>query len=66
MRRYVNIMLTMLIGGLWHGANWTFVAWGGLHGMFLLVNHAWRSLRGERGDHCASGNGAHGLSPSFW
>ena len=48
MRRYVNIMLTMLIGGLWHGANWTFVAWGGLHGIFLLVNHAWRSLRGER------------------
>ena len=31
-RRYVNLMLTMLIGGLWHGANWTFVAWGGLHG----------------------------------
>jgi alginate O-acetyltransferase complex protein AlgI len=47
-RRYVNIMLTMLIGGLWHGANWTFVAWGGLHGIFLLVNHGWRSLRGER------------------
>ena len=47
-RRYVNIMLTMLIGGLWHGANWTFVAWGGLHGLFLLVNHGWRSLRGER------------------
>jgi alginate O-acetyltransferase complex protein AlgI len=47
-RHYVNIMLTMLIGGLWHGANWTFVAWGGLHGLFLLVNHAWRKLRGER------------------
>jgi len=47
-RRYVNIMLTMLIGGLWHGANWTFVAWGGLHGLFLMVNHAWRAVRGER------------------
>lgn len=47
-RRYANILLTMLIGGLWHGANWTFVAWGGLHGIFLLVNHAWRDLRGER------------------
>lgn len=47
-RRHVNIMLTMLIGGLWHGASWTFVAWGGLHGLFLLVNHAWRNLRGER------------------
>ena len=47
-RRYVNILLTMLIGGLWHGANWTFMAWGGLHGIYLLVNHAWRNLRGER------------------
>jgi alginate O-acetyltransferase complex protein AlgI len=42
-RRYVNLMLTMLLGGLWHGASWTFVAWGGLHGTYLLVNHAWRS-----------------------
>jgi hypothetical protein len=38
----------MLIGGLWHGANWTFVVWGGLHGLFLMVNHAWRAVRGER------------------
>ena len=37
-----NLMLTMLLGGLWHGANWTFVAWGGLHGVYLVVNHAWR------------------------
>ena len=48
LRRYTNIMLTMLIGGLWHGANWTFVAWGGLHGAFLLINHVWRELRGKR------------------
>lgn len=48
LRRYTNIMLTMLIGGLWHGANWTFVAWGGLHGAFLLINHVWREWRGER------------------
>jgi D-alanyl-lipoteichoic acid acyltransferase DltB (MBOAT superfamily) len=47
-RRYVNLMLTMLIGGLWHGANWTFLAWGGLHGLYLLANHAWLGLRGER------------------
>ena len=32
-------MLTMLIGGLWHGANWTFVIWGGLHGVSLAFNH---------------------------
>jgi alginate O-acetyltransferase complex protein AlgI len=43
-RRYINLMLTMLLGGLWHGAGWTFVLWGGLHGLFLMVNHAWRAL----------------------
>jgi len=42
LRRYVNLMAVMLVGGLWHGASWTFVLWGGLHGLFLLVNHAWR------------------------
>lgn len=36
-RTYVNLMLTMLLGGLWHGAAWTFVAWGALHGLYLLV-----------------------------
>ena len=34
-RTYINLMLTMLLGGLWHGANWTFVVWGGLHGLYL-------------------------------
>jgi D-alanyl-lipoteichoic acid acyltransferase DltB (MBOAT superfamily) len=42
--RYVNLMVTMLIGGAWHGANWTFVAWGGAHGAFLSINHFWNSL----------------------
>jgi alginate O-acetyltransferase complex protein AlgI len=36
-RTYINLMITMLLGGLWHGANWTFVVWGGLHGLFLAV-----------------------------
>ena len=40
-RRYVNLMITMLLGGLWHGAAWTFVAWGALHGTYLCINHAW-------------------------
>ncbi|MEM7167733.1 MAG: MBOAT family protein [Planctomycetota bacterium] len=48
-RRYVNLMITMLLGGLWHGAGWTFVAWGALHGFYLLVNHAWRSMRDRVG-----------------
>jgi D-alanyl-lipoteichoic acid acyltransferase DltB (MBOAT superfamily) len=41
-RRYANLMVTMLLGGLWHGAAWTFVIWGGLHGLYLVINHAWR------------------------
>jgi alginate O-acetyltransferase complex protein AlgI len=43
-RRYVNLMTTMLLGGLWHGAAWTFVLWGGLHGLYLCVNHAFRAV----------------------
>ena len=48
-RTYINLIIVMLLGGLWHGASWTFVAWGGLHGLYLLVNHAWRHIRGARG-----------------
>ncbi|MGH9648052.1 MAG: MBOAT family O-acyltransferase, partial [Bryobacteraceae bacterium] len=44
-RRYINLFVTMLLGGLWHGAGWTFVAWGALHGVYLMINHAWRALR---------------------
>lgn len=40
-RRYANLLITMLLGGLWHGANWTFVLWGGLHGVYLMINHGW-------------------------
>jgi len=43
-RRYGNLMATMLLGGLWHGAGWTFVVWGGLHGFYLVLNHAWQRL----------------------
>ncbi|HEY8565110.1 MAG TPA: MBOAT family protein [Beijerinckiaceae bacterium] len=43
-RRSLNLMTVMLLGGLWHGAGWTFVVWGGLHGLYLLVAHAWRGL----------------------
>ena len=48
-RRYVNLFVTMLLGGLWHGAGWTFVLWGGLHGLYLIVNHAWSGLRQRLG-----------------
>jgi D-alanyl-lipoteichoic acid acyltransferase DltB (MBOAT superfamily) len=45
-RRYGNLMITMLLGGLWHGAGWNFVFWGGLHGAYLCLNHAWSALAG--------------------
>jgi len=44
-RRYTNLLLTMLLGGLWHGAGWTFVLWGALHGIYLVINHGWREFR---------------------
>jgi alginate O-acetyltransferase complex protein AlgI len=43
-RRYTNLFVTMLLGGLWHGAGWTFIIWGGLHGTYLCINHGWRKL----------------------
>ena len=45
-RTYINLLVTAVLGGLWHGAGWTFVLWGGIHGIYLVVNHAWRRLRG--------------------
>jgi len=41
-RQILNIMATMLLSGLWHGAGWTYIIWGGLHGAFLVINHQWR------------------------
>lgn len=43
-RRYLNLLLTMVLGGLWHGAGWTFVIWGTLHGVYLCINHLWRKV----------------------
>jgi D-alanyl-lipoteichoic acid acyltransferase DltB (MBOAT superfamily) len=40
LRTYVNLFLTMLLGGLWHGASWTFLVWGGLHGLWLAIERA--------------------------
>ncbi len=44
LRRYINLFATMLLGGLWHGAGWTFVVWGALHGVYLTLNHLWREF----------------------
>jgi D-alanyl-lipoteichoic acid acyltransferase DltB (MBOAT superfamily) len=57
LQRNTNLMITMLLGGLWHGAGWNFVFWGGLHGFGLVVNHQWRSFRKSLG---------HDLKKSHW
>lgn len=44
-RQYCNLFITMLLAGLWHGAGWTFVIWGGLHGVALIINHLWHHLK---------------------
>jgi len=47
-RQSFNLIATLILGGLWHGANWTFIAWGAFNGVLLVVNHAWRSRRRKR------------------
>lgn len=54
LRVYINLFITMLLGGLWHGAGWTFIVWGALHGFYLVVNHFWRSLKERLGFNLAS------------
>jgi D-alanyl-lipoteichoic acid acyltransferase DltB (MBOAT superfamily) len=41
-RQLINISITMLLAGIWHGAGWNFAIWGGLHGFYLVINHIWR------------------------
>jgi D-alanyl-lipoteichoic acid acyltransferase DltB (MBOAT superfamily) len=41
LRTGIALMATMLLGGLWHGAGWQFIVWGGLHGLMLVINHLW-------------------------
>ncbi len=47
-RQYANLIITMLLGGLWHGASWNFVAWGGLHGVALALHKLWMQLTGQK------------------
>src|SRR3984893_13541765 len=60
-RRYINLMVTMLLGGLWHGAGWNFLVWGGLHGVYLGINHLWREWRGGNAHVPAAGWAAKGF-----
>ena len=54
-RTYLNLMVTMLLGGLWHGASLNFIVWGGLHGLALVVDKAWRAITGKAKDFSYSG-----------
>jgi alginate O-acetyltransferase complex protein AlgI len=47
-RTWINLNITMILGGLWHGASWTFVIWGAYHGLALSLHRAWVAWRGER------------------
>ena len=44
-RNAANLLVTMLVGGIWHGAGWTFILWGGLHGIALVINHRWSAAK---------------------
>ena len=52
---YRNLLLTMLLGGLWHGAGWTFVAWGLIHGVGLCVERFWRERHGTKPEESFTG-----------
>lgn len=47
LRKYLNILTTMFLGGLWHGAGWTYVLWGGTHGLGIVINHVFRERGGK-------------------
>ncbi len=47
-RQYINLMLVMLLGGLWHGASWSFMVWGGMHGVGLAVHKLWMESVGKK------------------
>jgi D-alanyl-lipoteichoic acid acyltransferase DltB (MBOAT superfamily) len=49
LRRHVNLMITMVLGGFWHGAGWGFVIWGAIHGACLVINHLWRRIAPRTG-----------------
>ena len=49
LRTYTNLMITFLLGGLWHGAGWTFVFWGFLHGFALVIHRIWQKLNIKMG-----------------
>ncbi len=59
-RQYINLIITMFLGGLWHGASWNFVLWGLFHGVALAFHKMWMMLTGRQ-----KGEKSHGLSRAF-
>ena len=64
-RTLLNLMLTMVLGGLWHGASWNFVIWGALHGIALIVHREWRRWREPAATESPLGH-ALGVVATFW
>jgi D-alanyl-lipoteichoic acid acyltransferase DltB (MBOAT superfamily) len=62
---YRNLMLTMVLGGLWHGASWNFVIWGALHGGALAVNRAWQRSRKETSARVPAATAYRGVDPQL-
>jgi len=58
-RRFMALFLTMFLGGLWHGAGWTFVVWGCLHGIYLMIHHGWRVRSQKQGKNPEKGSFLH-------
>ncbi len=56
LRQYINLIITMFIGGLWHGASWNFIAWGTLHGIALAIHKVWMGITKQK----KGGNKLHG------
>ena len=57
-RTYLNLMITMALGGLWHGANWNYLVWGVYHGLLLILHRVWRQLRPQSGPPSFAGRAA--------
>ena len=61
-RRYANLLIVMIVGGLWHGAGWLFVLWGAVHGLALCINHFWRYVNKQVSPHSTVIKLPHSLS----
>lgn len=64
-RTYINLMITMLLGGLWHGANWTFVVWGALHGLYLCIEKLIQDMSKKK-NISLSAQGTENLTVTGW